>query len=134
MSRSGYSDDYDQWAMIRWRGAVSSAMRGKRGRAFLQELLTALDALPEHKLCAYELEEGGLVCALGSVGKARGLDMKEIDPWDRETVAKTFGIPRSLAMEIMYMNDEGFWGDEMPEFRWSRMRRWVARLIDGSPE
>lgn len=32
MSRCGYSDDYDQWALIRWRGAVESAIRGKRGQ------------------------------------------------------------------------------------------------------
>jgi hypothetical protein len=34
MSRSGYSDDIDsaddQWALIRWRGAVKSAIRGAR--------------------------------------------------------------------------------------------------------
>lgn len=49
MSRSGYSDDYDfdNWQLIRWRGAVNSAINGRRGQAFLKELLTAIEALPE---------------------------------------------------------------------------------------
>ena len=38
MSRSGYSDDLDNWDLIRWRGQVSSAIRGKRGQGFLREL------------------------------------------------------------------------------------------------
>ena len=46
MSRSGYGDDIGQWDLIRWRGAVQSAMCGKRGQAFLKEMLAALDALP----------------------------------------------------------------------------------------
>lgn len=44
MSRSGYNDDCDGWALIRWRGAVNSAINGKRGQAFLRELVAALDA------------------------------------------------------------------------------------------
>lgn len=51
MSRSGYVDDMcDQWAMICYRGAVSSAIRGRRGQAFLREMLAALDAMPEKRL------------------------------------------------------------------------------------
>lgn len=57
MSRSGYSDDYDgdNWDLIRWRGAVTSAIRGKRGQAFLREALAALDAMPEKQLIAGDL-------------------------------------------------------------------------------
>lgn len=51
MSRSGYTDDTeDQWSLIRYRGAVASAIRGARGQAFLREMLTALDAMPEKRL------------------------------------------------------------------------------------
>ena len=45
MSRSGYTDDYDdgyEWANIRWRGAVKSAIRGKRGQATLKAILDAM--------------------------------------------------------------------------------------------
>jgi hypothetical protein len=53
MSRSGYCEDMDdQWAHIRWRGAVTSAIRGRRGQAFLREMLAALDAMPEKRLVA----------------------------------------------------------------------------------
>ena len=45
MSRSGYSDDDEDGRLAMWRGAVQSAIRGKRGQAALRELLTALDAM-----------------------------------------------------------------------------------------
>lgn len=132
MSRSGYTEDCDdQWALIRWRGAVKSAIRGRRGQAFLKEMLSALDDLPDKRLIEGELEAHGAVCAIGSVGAKRGLDMGKIDPYDRETVAGTFGIPLALAAEIMYENDEGagYWREETPEQRWRRVRNWVAGKI-----
>jgi hypothetical protein len=132
MSRSGYSEDCDGWSLIRWRGAVASAIRGKRGQAFLEEMLQAMAALPERKLVAGELEADGAVCALGAVGRARGIDMTGLDPDDRETVAATFNIPLSLAAEIVWLNDEGYWaGTETPEARFERMRKWIeSELYD----
>ena len=131
MSRSGYSDDgdFDHWQMIRWRGAVTSAFKGKRGQAFLREMLTALDALPDKKLISHELVQAdGCVCALGAVGNARGLDMAKIDPDDHEGVAAKFDVAHAMACEIMYENDE-FWRPESPEGRFHRMRRWIASQI-----
>jgi hypothetical protein len=93
MSRSGYTDDgdFDNWAMIRWRGAVTKAINGKRGQAFLKEMLACPDAMLVKKLVHGELEtKDGAVCALGSIGKSRGIDMSSIDPHDRDTVAATF--------------------------------------------
>lgn len=111
MSRSGYSDDCDGWALIRWRGAVSSAIRGARGQAFLRELLAVLDAMPEKRLIANELQSAdGEFCTLGALGHARRLDMAPIDPEDREAVAKAFGVAEALAAEVMYRND--FYVDE----------------------
>ncbi len=131
MSRSGYNDsgDIEAWDWIRWRGAVTSAMRGRRGQAFLRETLAALDAMPAKKLIAEELDSEGAVCTLGAVGKARGLDMSILDPQDRETVADVFGIPFSMLCEIVYENDEGACTVETPEQRWRRMRRWVEAGI-----
>jgi hypothetical protein len=131
MGRSGYCDDWDcdQWAMIRWRGAVESALKGKRGQAFLKELVQALDALPEKKLIDDKLiSEDGSVCALGAVGKARSLDMSNIDPHDPETVSSKFGIALAMAREIEYMNDEWF-HSETPEQRFDRMRHWAVSYI-----
>jgi hypothetical protein len=140
MSRSGYHDDMDDnWSAICWRGAVASAIRGKRGQTFLKEMLAALDAMPEKKLVANELEltrthELGAdisVCAIGAVGLARNLDMSGINPECTEHVADTFGIAEALAREIVFMNDEGSFRPETDEQRWSRMRAWVENQIHG---
>jgi len=128
MSRSGYSEDLDNWDLIRWRGRVASAIRGKRGQQFLNDLAVALDALPEKSLIAEELESDGAVCAIGSLGRARGLDMSKIDPEEPEQVAGAFGIATCLAQEVAYENDEGAYR-ETPEQRWTRMRAWVERNI-----
>lgn len=108
MSRSGYSDDIEnQWALIRWRGAVTSALRGKRGQAFLRELVAAMDAMPEKRLASESLVTAdGEFCTLGVVGAARGIDMQAIDPDDWHQVAATFGLPQSMVREIVYENDE----------------------------
>lgn len=132
MSRSGYVDEMDdQWALIRWRGAVKSAIRGKRGQAFLREMRTALDALPEKRLIAYELEQDGDVCALGSVGKLRGIDMSKIDPEEYEQVSAAFGIPEALIREIEYENDEAsaWFKKDTDEERFVRVRSWVEKHI-----
>jgi hypothetical protein len=132
MSRSGYSDDVeDQWALICWRGAVASALRGKRGQAVLREALGALDALPKAELVAGDLEAAGSVCLLGAVGKRRNLDMTGVDVEDHEHVASLFALPHALACEIMWENDEGGRYGETPRARWERMRRWVSSNIKG---
>lgn len=134
MSRSGYTEDSEMWATIRWRGAVNSAIRGKRGQAFLKEMLAALDALPEKRLISNDLirlssDDKIQVCAIGSVGVARGIDMDAIDPEDSETVAATFNIPRALAKEISFHNDEMLSHTTAPETRFYYIRRWVESLI-----
>jgi hypothetical protein len=135
MSRSGYSDDCNGWDLIRWRGAVTSAMRGKRGRALLLELRDALDAMPEKVLIAHELvDAAGSFCTLGVIGSARGLPLADIDPEDSDQVAKHFGIAPALAKEIVFENDEATWYDETPQQRWTRMRAWVDRALEtGEP-
>jgi hypothetical protein len=136
MSRSGYTDDMDDlWAHIRWRGAVTSSIRGKRGQAFLRELLALLDAMPEKRLVAGEFEADGEVCALGVVARARQMDLSKFDPEDAESAGDLLGIANPLAREIMYENDEFYvWGSagrgrDSPERRWEHMRKWVATHI-----
>lgn len=131
MSRSGYDDydgDCDQWQMIMYQGAVKSAFRGKRGQAFLREMLAALDALPIPILIANDLEADGAVCAIGAVGKARGVDMTKLDPEDAETVAGKFGIATCMAREIVYENDD-WCGHDSPIARWVKVRGWVQSQI-----
>lgn len=133
MSRSGYLDDgdcdFDNWSSIRWRGAVTSALRGKRGQAFLREALAALDALPAPELIANDLASKGSFCTLGAVGRARGADLGLVDVEDHQRVAALFGVPHALACEIMWENDEGAVYTETPRARWERMRRWIVANI-----
>ena len=123
MSRSGYSDDIDGWALIRWRGAVAAAIRGHRGQQLLHGLAAALDRLPVKRLITGAIrDERGDVCALGALAPDAG-----VDPYDYEAVARYFGVSEALAREIMYLNDEYY--DSTPEARFARMRRWVHEHI-----
>jgi hypothetical protein len=133
MSRSGYTDAVDDhWQLIRWRGAVKSALRGKRGQAFLREMLAALDAMPAKQLIQNELElPHGPVCAIGRVGRARGVDMSTIDPEDYEQIAELFGVSRALVQEIEHINDDDFcYRKETPEQRFERVRQWVVKQLE----
>jgi hypothetical protein len=143
MSRSGYHDDLDNWDLIKWRGRVASAIRGKRGQKMLTDLLAALDAMPEKSLIVHELETAeGEVCALGALMKARGINMSKIDPDEPDEVADALDIAPCLAQEIVYANDEVFdsrfnpgtrqYVDVTPEERWAGMRAWVASKITPS--
>ena len=132
MSRSGYSDDIDNWDLIRWRGRVASSIRGRRGQAFLRELLTALDAMPVKELVANEFETDGQFCTLGVIGHARGIDMATIDPEDdyhHDELSAAFDIAGCLVQEIEFLNDDDYTYREPAAYRWSRMRAWVAEQI-----
>jgi hypothetical protein len=130
MSRSGYCDDLEPLDQGRWRGMVASATRGKRGQKLFSDLLKALDDMPEKRLIKDELETAdGEVCALGVLGKARNIEMKELDPEDTLVVAEKFDVAECLAQEVVFMNDEYFW-DDTPEERWTKVRAWVAKQIN----
>ena len=136
MSRYKYSDDCDGWALIRWRGAVYSAIRGQRGQAFLRGMLTALDAMPQKRLIANRLEQAGEHCALGVVGAARGVRIGSLDvdddEYDRKAIGELLNVAPALVAEVMFENDEGGWLNETPEMRWERMRDWVVlQIVEG---
>ena len=131
VSRAGYSSDYEGlWREIMYRGAVKSAIRGKRGQAFLRETIATLDALQEPRLIAGNLMDESGVCALGAVGAARGLDLLTVYPEGYDVIAEALGIAESLAREIEYVNDEDAHYGETPERRFERVREWVAAQID----
>ena len=133
MSRSGYSDDCDYLEL--YRSAVWRAITGARGQAFLRELIAALDAMPEKRLIAGELIRDGEVCAIGSVGLARGMDMTRIDYENPRSVGRAFGVARSMAAEIEFENDgDHLWDNETAEARWRRMRAWAVRNLNETPE
>lgn len=146
MSRSGYSDSFGDerpGQLELYRANVERAFAGKRGQAFLRELATTLDAMPVKRLAAESFQAGGEDCTLGCVLRARGVDTTELDDaleqggpdGDRdvsEQAAAALGLPRCMAAELMFHNDEGglAW-NETPEQRWQRMRRNVARWLEG---
>lgn len=144
MSRSGLceADECDPLELGRWRAAVKAATCGKRGQAFLKETLAVLDAMPEKRLVAGDWQvpvtgmpfalKGGDVCTLGAVGRARNVDMTDIDPDDDMAVhdiADMFGIASALAQEMVWANDEAGPWNETPEQRFARVRKWVAGQI-----
>lgn len=127
VSRHGYVefDGDDPLAEGRWRGAMRSAFKGKRGQAFFKELIEALDAMPEKTLAPHSFTRGGEICALGSVALKRGIDVSKFEPgegedeWDDEidhdALAELFGIAPVMVREIMYENDEcdhWHWADD----------------------
>lgn len=108
MSRSGYDTEIEDHLQYgRYRGRVASAIRGKRGQKMLRDLLAALDAMPQKRLANGFFETpAGDVCALGALGRARGVDISTLDEDDHEALAATFDIAECLAAEVMFMNDE----------------------------
>lgn len=133
MSRHGYCDHLDNFALIRWRGQVASAIRGKRGQAFFRDLVAALDAMPEKRLAAGDLEtQEGSVCALGCLGRAKGVDLKSINTEDWDALGELFDVAPQLAQEVMFINDDG--GARADENRWKLVRDWGARQIRVTPE
>ena len=132
-NRSGYTeeDGDDCLAFGRWRGQVKSAIRGRRGQAFLKELAIAMDAMPVKELITEDLvtEEG--CCAIGVVCRARGIDVTKIDPEDYDQVTSVVGIAHQMVREIEWENDEGGWKETLTQ-RWTRMRRWVEKQIVAS--
>jgi hypothetical protein len=106
VSRSGYSDDCDHLNL--YRAAVDKAIKGKRGQALLRDLANALDAMPVKSLAAHSFEKAeGEFCTLGVLGAKRGIDVKKFDEFyaDPLDIAKELGIAKSMAAEIMEIND-----------------------------
>ena len=131
MSRSNYSDDCSESECNLWAGAVRCAIRGTRGQRLLREMAEAMDAMPEKKLIANALERNGAYCALGVVGKHRGLDMTKVDADDPDQVGMMLDIARAMAAEIAYRNDETMFDEyeDTAHQRWQYMRGWVANNI-----
>ena len=131
MGRHGYTDECENVAM--WRGVIASATRGKRGQAFFRALLAALDAMPEKRLVTGELQDSeGAVCALGCLGKARGVDLASVDTRDWDSLGELLDIAPQLVQEVMFVNDE--WNRRDDGNRWKLVRDWAARQIRVEPE
>lgn len=134
MSRSGFheGDIYDNasmLAMYRWGNNFEKSVKGKRGQAFLREIVRVLDAMPVKELEADTFEDGqsGCTCVLGEVAKSKGIDLdnsvaqgcgdcEKYDPdceycrengeADGKYLSKLFNISRTMALEVINENDE----------------------------
>lgn len=126
MSRSGYIDDFeDPLELGQYRGRVASAIRGKRGQAFLRRLVAALDAMPEKRLITDELRNGNDRCALGVVMGDNEAALA-LDPESHNAIGKALDIAPCLVAEVEYENDDE---ESTPERRWHYMRAWAVRHI-----
>lgn len=137
MSRHDYNEslwETNRWKVIRYRGALASAMRGRRGQRFLLEIRQALEAMPDHRLGTGALVSAeGEVCPIGALGMIRGIDMSRIDPDDPGAVAAAFDVSSKVVAELTYYNDD-VWGDVSPEERWRLMCWWVSEQIRSVPQ
>lgn len=138
MSRSNYSDDCCGSELYLYRGSVDRAIAGRRGQAFLREMVEALEAMPFKRLAAglvFDVESGER-CAMGAVVAARGIDVVEVlgrvnQEQDAGFTASVLDIAESLAREIAFENDEEFFDGED---RYEHMLEWAkARLREPKP-
>lgn len=153
MTRGYYEGDDGDGPDYNWEGlqaaTLSRAVAGKRGQRLLRELAAELDAMPHKRLVAGSFQRtDGEVCTLGVLGRARGLDMSElnriakfIDEDDdgcealgelNNKAAAAFDVAKTLVADIMWRNDLNR-RSETPEQRWTRMRGWIAgEIAEGS--
>lgn len=149
MSRHGYieGDDMEPGDYARWRAHVANAARGKRGQAMLRDLLEGLEAMPADKreLHAIVVDDGANACALGVVGRVRGVDLGDLNPeldeegdfdeddvdsdWLAGQMSQRLDVATQLAREVMWENDEHLCrtGND----RWQHMYAWAHRLYRG---
>lgn len=137
MSRVDWGDGDHEYGWL-YRQHSDAAIGGRRGQAFLREMVSALDSMPAKRLAAEVfVSESGEVCAMGAVALTRGITT-DVDAYDPDSVGRALGIAPRLAMEIAYENDREESGSrtigETGEDRFARMRAWAVRRIKPDPE
>ena len=131
-----FSEDYDSevaegaWAL--WDASVRRAIAGKRGQKVLRDLEIALIEMEPKRLIGGSLiTTDGEKCALGQYAAWRGYDLTVGGDYnDMLHFAKKLGLTRTLAVEIVWQNDEAgdSWHEE-PERRHKRVLAWVRSMI-----
>lgn len=86
-----------------------------------------MEGMEQKELIENSLEKDGQYCALGVVGKSRGIDLRRLDPDDYDHLAKVFGISAALVQEIEWINDQ--WSAKYPWMRWDYVYTWVRENI-----
>ncbi len=95
----------------------------------LRELLDALDAMPDKRLIEGDLvTEDGECCTIGALLLHKKVsNPRHYHEWN-EGIAAQLDVATCLVQEIEWENDEAAC-QELPEKRWTRMRKWVAAQI-----
>lgn len=142
MGRITYKEEEDFPGQAElWEANQERSLKGKRGLAALQEMETALLAMPDKRLIDHQLiDDSGGVCAIGALARYKG---KVLTPstWEPEDlyddssdpqtmeVAAELKIPRLVAMSIIEKNDNGWYRVLTPEQRHEQMLSWVRRRL-----
>jgi hypothetical protein len=103
-----YEGDGENPISATWHGNIERICRGKRGQRILREFIDALLALPERRLIANKIQNAeGEVCAIGALGKHRGVDMSEYEDSQEGSVdlGKELGLGFMLAWQLGSEND-----------------------------
>lgn len=137
--RISYSDDEEYPGQFElWQANCRRSLKGRKGQIALQELETALLALPEKRLIANALQnEDGDVCAIGAVCRLRNYTPKADPEEEMEAVGMEIGMPELVAWKVVEKNDvdlerhyvNGKMVEYTPEERYERMLAWVRRML-----
>jgi hypothetical protein len=147
-------DEYMPYGL--WEGAYDRAMNGPTGLRRLEEMLAALEALPEQKLCASTIANGQTTCFVGAFvaareAKASGKPIADVitemheralaeygdgeDSWEdlstTQEVAMQY-MPMTVAWEWAQINDSD-WLRLSDEERWATAHGWVSKKIAEHP-
>lgn len=129
-----------------WWANTERALKGKRGKAFLRELETALVELPEKKLIEGLICKAGQVCAMGAFALKRrrdaGQKIEDALKWLEDNapqegyanetgdfMSEHFGVLRRLAIHGAYVNDEEVGYHITPEARYEKVLAWVRETM-----
>ena len=134
--RVNYTEEEDYPGQFElWQANCQRSRRGRKGRAALEKLQTALEKMPvkqlEHDVL---VEPNGVVCAIGAQIVQEGIDQgltreeavtraAEIDQTEVEQEGINLGMPRLVAWAVAVENDN--WRHQSPEQRYTRMINWV---------
>lgn len=156
--RIRFSEDEDfNNAAVLWEANQERSLKSRRGQAALRRLEAALLALPEPKLVADAIKTAdGLVCGLGALAKhehyegnlelpqrpAVDAPNEEWNEWythgdyDGEAtedamlaLAAALNVPKLVAVAIIHENDDGGYGAQTPEGRYSHVLKWTQRWL-----
>ena len=58
------------------------------------------------------------------------MKMDNLDPYDHESLANSFGIANAMACELFWINDEAASWKEAPEKRFLRVREWAIENLN----